>query len=1046
MSGKLPMVNVNFGSAVESAAVCDTASSRTLISREFFNRIKNEYCVKQVMKINESIQTAGNNRLVVRHAADIHFKIGKYSWTFNFWITKQSPFNVILGFDFFKYSQMSCDIGKGTIGFKFSTSEINCLMTDDDYGTEQNIQLEESVLSEEQQLKLRDLISTYGDVLKRNLGRAKCPPYEIKMRGKPTPIQSRPYQCTPVRMQALKQIISKMLDQKVIEISKSNWSSPAFVVPKREENKYRMVCDFRKINEHIELDLFPTPHMETLFQYMQKARYFTSLDLLEAYHQIPISENSKQYTAFSTPFGHYQYNTIPQGIKIGSQALARLTQTVFSDLLYDKVLCFADDLVIFSETADQHIKDIQEVFNRLRSANLTVNPDKISLAKNGVKFLGFIIKNGKFFIDPERTKAIREYKPPKTLKQLQRFLGMVSFFNRFLENFAAICAPLNKLKRKGVKFAWGQREQNSFDQLKKLMISPPTLHLPDYSKLFILNCDASESALGAVLGQMVNDVWVPIAYASRTLNRTEASYSIYKKEALGCVWGCERFKDILSDHPFILRTDNEALSSVLKPSSKNSLFARWKLRLSQFDFKIEHVRSSQNLCADSLSRMFSEHIATTHTEQRNQGVTQNEHEKCLILQHFPDVFNDLEQNQLQDVKLGPIINKLQNKVPVPNFFIRQKILKYKKNKNCPFKIVLPSNMRNVIMKYHHDSAVAAHLGIKKTTARIARNFTWEGMFADIKNYVRSCPDCQLSKQAQNQQFGLMFSRPAEHVFQRVYMDLFGPLVRSKQGFSYILTVVDAYSKFVFLRPLRKATSDSIIRDLKENIFSQHGFPKIIVTDHGSQFTSSQFKSFLFGLGVKHITTSVANPKANCSERNNKNLKTALKIYSSQQQTKWDVNLAYLTLAFNSAPHESHKRTPSSVFLGRELNHPLTLLWNLDSEGEITNETAEDKVRAITRELRATHQKTKAQYDKNRKPSPYQVNDLVLYRKFVHSNKAKQISHKLTQIWQGPFVVTEVMNPVNVKIQLVSDPSTNKVVHVAQLKRYYARSDESELLA
>lgn len=209
-------------------------------------------------------------------------------------------------------------------------------------------------------------------------------------------------------------------------------------------------------------------------------------------------------------------------------------------------------------------------------------------------------------------------------------------------------------------------------------MTPPALHLPDYTKLFILNCDASDLALGAALGQVQNGVWVPIACASRTLGRTEIGYSIYRKEALACVWGCERFKDILSDHPFILRSDNEALTQVLKPERKLGLYARWKLRLSQFDFVIERVRSSANLCADSLSQMFEPSNKTNFVlkeETSTNHINHPKEESCLILQAFPELFDNLSHHQRNDAKLGPIIQQLEPKTAVPNFLLKQGVLK-----------------------------------------------------------------------------------------------------------------------------------------------------------------------------------------------------------------------------------------------------------------------------------------------------------------------------------------------------------------------------------
>lgn len=208
------------------------------------------------------------------------------------------------------------------------------------------------------------------------------------------------------------------------------------------------------------------------------------------------------------------------------------------------------------------------------------------------------------------------------------------------------------------------------------MISTPALHLPDYLKPFFLNYDASQVALGCALGQTLNGNWVPIGYAGHTLNKTEAAYSIYKKETFAYVWGCERFNDILADHPFVLWTDNQALATILKLGNKNSLFARWKLRLSQLDYTIEHVRGKQNLCADFLSCLFSENIEDSDTHQNvgNNQYTSHDTENCLVLSSFPDMFHSLAENQKQDQTLSPIVHKLTRRIPVPHFTLNNGVL------------------------------------------------------------------------------------------------------------------------------------------------------------------------------------------------------------------------------------------------------------------------------------------------------------------------------------------------------------------------------------
>lgn len=216
VSGKLPIIEVNYSKEFKTIAVIDTASSRTIMSKRFFNKIKSSVCVKSINKINDSIHTAGGNRITVKSEAKIHFKIKEFSWTYTFWICNHLPYDTILGFEFFKHSQMFCDVGKGVIGFKFYEGEVNFLLADFE-GQPDNISLDDSELTSSQQSTLQGIMSEFGDVLTKKIGRANCLPYEIKFKGNPSPVQSRPYQCNPERMKALKSIIHKMLQQQIIE-------------------------------------------------------------------------------------------------------------------------------------------------------------------------------------------------------------------------------------------------------------------------------------------------------------------------------------------------------------------------------------------------------------------------------------------------------------------------------------------------------------------------------------------------------------------------------------------------------------------------------------------------------------------------------------------------------------------------------------------------------------------------------------------------------------------------------------------------------------
>lgn len=220
------------------------------------------------------------------------------------------------------------------------------------------------------------------------------------------------------------------------------------------------------------MDSFPNPNIDNLFQHFKDARLFTSIDLNHSFHQLELHPESRKYSAFNTPFGLYQYKRVGQGLRIGSQALGRLMEDVFHDLKFKFVLNFIDDLIIYSKDPESHLQHVETVLQRLRQAGLTVNPGKLCLAKSGVQFLGHYVKDGKLHIDEGRTQVVRNFPRPRNLKQLQRFIGMVSYYSKFIQNFSRICEPLNQLKRKGVRFRFGPEQINAFEKLKETITSP----------------------------------------------------------------------------------------------------------------------------------------------------------------------------------------------------------------------------------------------------------------------------------------------------------------------------------------------------------------------------------------------------------------------------------------------------------------------------------------------------------------------------------------------------------------------------------------------
>jgi len=434
-------------------------------------------------------------------------------------------------------------------------------------------------LNVSQKHRLDTLIQEYPDVLTSKLGLTDLLEYEIQLVDN-KPVRLAPYRLAPPKMQYLRRHINQLLEDGVIEPSCSHYSSPMFLIP-MQGGEFRAVVDFRLLNKCIAIESVPLPDIHSAFHWFLRAKYFTTLDLNQAYHQIPLAQASKVLTAFCTDWNLYQFKRIPFGLATGAQVLTCLLDRVFGDVKFKFVYHYLDHLVVYSEDFDSHIKHLGIVLDRLRSASLTVKMEKVVFATQEISFLGHLVSAAGVCIDPERTRAIREFPCPPDVKGISRFVGMANFYHKFIPHFADVVAPLNALRKKGVKFKWDTPQQDAFHMLKKLISQPPVLRMADFSKQFILLTDASGVALGAVLSQEIEGVRQPVAYASRTLSHHERkAFSIYELECLAVLFGTKKFLKYLEHREFILETDNRALSWLLSHPRQLGKIGHWIAKIS----------------------------------------------------------------------------------------------------------------------------------------------------------------------------------------------------------------------------------------------------------------------------------------------------------------------------------------------------------------------------------------------------------------------------------------------------------------------------------
>lgn len=466
---------------------------------------------------------------------------------------------------------------------------------------------------------IRKLCYEYRDIFhseKNPLTFTNAIKHKIKLTDE-TPIFTKTYRYPQIHKEEVNSQISKMLDSNIIQHSDSPWSSPIWIVPKKMDasgkTKWRMVVDYRKLNEKTIDDKYPLPNITDILDKLGKCNYFTTLDLANGFHQIEMETEDIQKTAFSTENGHYEFKRMPFGLKNAPSTFQRVMNNILRG--YQNEICsvYLDDIIIFSTSLQEHIDRLRKIFQRLREANFKIQLDKSEFLKQNVNYLGHVITPKGVEPDPNKIKAVKEFPIPNTPKEIKSFLGLAGYYRKFIKDFAKISKPLTSCLKKDAKIIHTPEFLNSFNHLKNLLINAPILQFPDFTKPFVLTTDSSNYAFGAVLSQGTPPNDKPVAYISRTLNAHECNHSVVEKE-LGCiVWSCKMFRPYLFGRKFYIYTDHRPLVWLFNMKEPNSKLVRWRLKLEEYNYEIIYKKGKQNVNADSLSRIKINAIETEST-------------------------------------------------------------------------------------------------------------------------------------------------------------------------------------------------------------------------------------------------------------------------------------------------------------------------------------------------------------------------------------------------------------------------------------------------
>ncbi|XP_018402050.1 PREDICTED: uncharacterized protein K02A2.6-like [Cyphomyrmex costatus] len=648
-------------------------------------------------------------------------------------------------------------------------------------------------------------------------------------------------------------------------IKYSDWATPIVVVRKKN-GKIRICPDFSTgLNESLEPNRYPLPLPDEIFSQLSNCKYFSQLDLSDAFLQIEIEEQSRHLLTINTHRGLYVYNRLPFGVTIAPGEFQSIMDSMISGL--ENVFAYIDDIVVGGATVQEHNQNLTYLLERIKDYGLHLQIEKCCFFTTQINYLGYVIDGQGLHPDPTKVEAIKNMPEPHNLTTLRSFLGVINYYARFISNMHILRRPLDNLLKKDSKWNWSPKCQESFNQFKRILSSKLLLTHYNPQNEIIVAADASNEGLGACILHRFPDHSIKvISHASRSLTEAERKYSQIEKEALAIIFAVTKFHRMIFGRQFILQTDHKPLLQIFGnkkgiPSHTANRLQRWALQLLSYDFKIEYIKTTEFGHADVLSRLISHQqrpeedfvIASVKMETDLFSVLNES------LQSFPITFQQIKEATKEDDIIQKVINFTSNSWPqnvddsdLQPFFRRRNSLTV--IQECLLfndRVVIPQQFHQQILKQLHKG----HPGMERMKI-IARSYVyWPRIDQQIEEFVRNCRNCALAAKSPIKVPLSSWSLP-EKPWQRVHIDFAGPL-----NGEYYFVLVDAFSKWPEIVPTQTITAQRTI-DILQEIFARFGVPESLVSDNGTQFTSEKFQNFCLLQGINHLHTPPFHPSSN----------------------------------------------------------------------------------------------------------------------------------------------------------------------------------------
>lgn len=931
----------------------------------------------------------GNGTLHIFGKITVPVKINEICIEIEFKVARDSEFHYdcLIGRDIVQYSDIS--VVMDSMGCRV-TRRATSLLTDVVNYTETSTNelglLDNLVyhLDIDLQNKIKTIFDKFPLVIpsEHNIGTVKTGSLQLRLKQDEI-IHYRPYRLAPIEREKVNEICKDLLNKNIIRESNSPYASPVLLV-KKKDGSDRMCVDFRALNKIIEKERYPLPLIEDQLDRLGYSKYYISIDMKSGFHQIPVSEDSIKYTAFVTPDNHYEFIKMPFGICNGPSVFQKAICKAVQHLKF--LLVYIDDLLIPFKTETEGLQYLDLTLNALSEAGFTINLKKCKFFVNEIEYLGRHVSEEGIRPSQSKITALTNSPTPTSIKEVRQFMGLASYFRRFIPEFASKTASITKLTKKDQKWEWGEDQERAKEYVIRHLVSKPLLTVFDPKLPTELHTDASSIGYGAILLQKVNNQNRVVAYFSKRTTPTESKYCSYDLETLAIYNALRHFRVYLLGINFTIVTDCNSIKSTMSKKDLSPRVARWWTFMQDFQFQISYKKGSFVQHVDYLSR---NPVAVKHSVN--------------IIENLNDPPSWLKIAQQNDHETQDLLNKVRTgDIDVNQYVIINDLLHYRTDPDDVPKLYVPKGYRLSMLRLYHDEN--CHVGYDKTLNKLKEHFWFPSIAAFTKKYISHCLICTSRKGHSGPKQGLLHPLVKSIPFHTLHLDCTGPFRQTEDGYKHILLVIDGFTKFCILKPLKNLGGQELVLILRETI-TLFGTPSLVITDRGTNFSSSNVQSLFRELQIQHHMISTGTPRSNGQVE--RYVATVINMLTTtiNDTTEWPNALWNVQQSLNTTVQKTTGFSPVRLLIGREGNIP-PIQARLD---DVTDESNQPHIdinsdRDLARQrLNESAIKFKDRFDNTRRNNKtFSTGDTV----YVSQDHRRH--DKLAPKFKGPYEIIEIL--------------------------------------